>query len=148
MGCALLALCLFIDILAFLQCVLFATVLLYFNAVFCCCYKNISSGSFIISQFIFIRFAGFHIHTPRRHIDYYLVMFYCFFASQCFVFGKRSSLLSVFLFSLLFSSAYNIQQSMKCCSNTHIHRVFSLIVKGFSFGFACEGFTCFVSLFS
>lgn len=146
MGCALLALFLFIDILAFLQCVLFATVLLYFNAVFCCCYKNVSSGSFIISQYIFIRFAGFHIHTPRRHIDYYLVMFYCFLLHNVLFLVK--DLLCCFLFSLLFSSVYNIQQSMKCCSNTHIHRVFSLIVKGFSFGFACEGFTCFVSLFS
>lgn len=39
--------------------------------VFCFCYKNISSGSLFIVHFI--RFAGDfpHIHTPRRHIDYY-----------------------------------------------------------------------------
>lgn len=40
------------------------------QCLFCFCYKNISSGSLCIVHFYsFCRVS--HIHTPRRHIDYY-----------------------------------------------------------------------------
>lgn len=43
------------------------------SVLFCFCYKNISSGSLIIVHFysFFFCLLVFHIHTPRRHIDYY-----------------------------------------------------------------------------